>query len=180
MKKRKIAVGFILAVVLTGFPSCKKSGEPGRDQIEGVYVGAFSVSSSLKSASIAGLKADHGTSVVTLMGDHQIEVHCYGEAFDSTLILGYYEHADSVMVCLTGEDFTHVYGHALGQGHMSGGMMGDKHQGETDWMHHLEDEHATGDEHFGGFDLETGSFTYTFKMMEGSSPYYLKFHGIKE
>jgi hypothetical protein len=180
MKKSMIAVGLILAVVLTGITSCEKSGDLGSNKIEGVYVGAFSISSSLKSAALEDLKADHGTSVVTLMGDHQIEVHCFGEEIDSTLILDYYEQNDSIMVCLTGDDFTHMYGHMLGQGHMSGGMMGDKNQGDTDWMHHLEDEHATGDEHFGGFDLEEGSFTYSFKMMEGPSPYYLKFHGIKE
>ena len=180
MKESTIAVGLILAVALMGLTSCEKSGDNTNNEIEGVYIGSFSISSSLKSASQESLRADHGTAEVTLMGEHQIEVHCYGQEIDSTLMLDYYEHKDSIMVCLTGEDFTHMYGHALGQGHMSGGMMGDQNEGENDWMHHMEDEHTEGDEHFGGFDLTEGSFTYSFKMMEGTSSYYLKFHGVKE
>jgi hypothetical protein len=68
----------------------------------------------------------------------------------------------------------------MGDGMMGGGMMGDRGEGESEWMHHMNDEHVNGDEHFGGFDMQEGSFTYSFKMMDGSSPYYLKFHGIKE
>jgi hypothetical protein len=180
MKKRMIAAGFMLAAVTMGIISCEKSVDAANKEIEGEYIGSFSISSSLKSAPLDGMQADHGTAVVTLMGDHQIEVHCFGEDIDSTLMLDYYEHNDSIMVCLTGDDFTHMYGHMLGQGHMSGGMMGDKSEGDSDWMHHMDDEHTEGDEHFGGFDLEEGSFTYSFKLMGESSPYYLKFHGIKE
>lgn len=183
MKKRKkgmIAVGLTLAAVLMGFTSCEKTGANTSNEIEGVYIGSFSISNSLKSASPESPGAHHGTAVVTKTGEHQIELHCYGEEIDSTLMLDYYEHNDSIMVCLTGEEFTHMYGHALGQGHMMGDMMGDKSEGQSDWMHHMADEHAAGDEHFGGFDLTEGSFTYSFKMMEGSSPYYLKFHGVKE
>ena len=180
MRKSVIAAGLALAVALTGFTSCEKTGDNTSIGIEGVYIGSFSISSSLKSASLESLMADHGTTEVTLMGEHQIEVHCYGQEIDSTLMLDYYEHNDSIMVCLTGEDFTNMYGHGLGQGHMSGGMMGDNNEGDSDWMHHMDDEHLAGDEHFGGFNLDEGSFTYSFKMMEGSSPYYLKFHGVKE
>ncbi|TFH26977.1 MAG: hypothetical protein E4H10_05355 [Bacteroidia bacterium] len=170
MRKSMIATGLALAVALTGFTSCEKTGDKTSNGIEGVYIGTFSISNSLKSAPLEDMRVDHGTSVVTLMGDHQIEVHCFGEDIDSTLMLDYYEHNDSIMVCLTGDDFTNIYGHMLGEGHMSGGMMGDKNEGDSDWMHHMDDEHAAGDEHFGGFDLEEGSFTYSLKMIEGSSP----------
>jgi len=44
----------------------------------------------------------------------------------------------------------------------------------------MDDEHTNGDEHFGGFDMRDHSFTYTFEMMDGSTPYYLKFHGAKQ
>jgi len=40
-------------------------------------------------------------------------------------------------------------------------------------------EHDEADEHPGGFDMVHGTFSYSFRMMENLTPYYLKFHGIK-
>ena len=180
MKKSVIAAGLTLAVLLMGFNSCEKSDDPASNEIEGTYIGSFSISNPLKSALLGGLDEHHDTAVVSMMGDKQIEVHCFGEEIDTTIMLGYYNHNDSVMVCLTGADFENMYGHRLGDGHMSGSMMGDKGQGESEWMHHMDDEHVHGDEHFGGFDMSDQSFTYSFKMMDGSTPYYLKFHGLKQ
>jgi hypothetical protein len=180
MRKSMIAAGLTLAVLLMGFTSCEKSNDLDINEIEGVYVGAFSTSSSLKSAPLDGPGGGPGTAEVTMMGDNLIEVHCFGKEIDTTFMLGYYEHNDSVMVCLTGDDFTDMYDHMLGEGHMSGGMMGDNTGGDTDWMHHMDDEHTTGDEHFGGFDMGEGSFTYSFKLMDEINLYYLKFHGVKE
>ena len=179
MKKSVIAGSLMLAVILVGFTSCEKSDDIGTDEIEGVYTGTFSISSSLKSSPLDGMDKDHGTAEVNMMGENQIEVHCFGEVMDTTFVLDYYEHNDSVMVCLTGNDFSNMYGHGLGEGHMSGGMMRDKSDGETEWMHHMVDEHESGDEHFGGFNMDENSFTYSFRMMEGSTPHYLKFHGVK-
>lgn len=180
MKKSMIAAGLTLAVLLMGFTSCEKSDDPVSNEIEGEYIGSFSISSSLKSTPAGNLDKDQGTAVVSMMGENQIEVHCFGEEIDTTFMLDYYEHNDSIMVCLTGDDFDHMYGHMLGEGHMGGGMMGDRQNSETQWMHHMNDEHENGDEHFGGFNMQDGSFTYSFQMMDGSNPYYLKFHGIKE
>jgi hypothetical protein len=59
-------------------------------------------------------------------------------------------------------------------------MMNDIQNGETQWMHHMSDEHEDGDEHFGGFDMHEMTFTYSFKMMDEGSPYYLRFHGVKQ
>ena len=185
MRLKMIVAGAALAIVGIGFTSCEKTDDLKVNDIEGVYTGTFSISSSLKSAPFDGGEGDHGTAEVSMMGENQIEVYCFGEEIDTTFMLDYYEHNDSVMVCLTGEDFENMYGHMLGEGHMGdgmmgGGMMGDRGEGESEWMHHMNDEHVNGDEHFGGFDMQEGSFTYSFKMMDGSSPYYLKFHGIKE
>jgi hypothetical protein len=180
MKKNVFVAGLPLAVLLMGFTSCEKSDDFSPNDIEGTYVGSFSISNSLKTTSVVGLDEDHGIAVVSMMEDKQIEVHCFGEEIDTTFMLDYYEHNDSVMVCLTGLDFEHHYGHMLGQGHMGGGMMDDIQNGETQWMHHLYDEHVASDEHFGGFDTQDGSFTYSFKMMDGSLPFYLKFHGVKQ
>ncbi len=45
-----------------------------------------------------------------------------------------------------------------------------RHQdGETEWQHHMDDEHQPGDEHFGGFDMGNHSFGYSFQMMEGGN-----------
>ncbi len=179
MKKSMIVAGLILAVVLMGFNSCEKSDDLATDEIEGTYIGTFSVSSLLKSAPSDGVDADHGTAEINMMGDNQIEVHCFGDEIDTTFMLDYYEHNDSVMVCLTGGEFGNMYGHMLGDGHMSGGMMGDMGQGESEWMHHMNDEHDEGDEHFGGFNMSEHTFTYSFKMMDATTPYYLNFHGTK-
>jgi hypothetical protein len=185
MKKRMIVVGALLAVVVIGFTSCEKAEDLNVNDIEGVYDGTFSVSGSLKAASFDGSEGDHGSAVVSRMGNNQIEVHCFGEEIDTTFMLDYYEHNDSVMVCLTGDDFQEVYGHMLGEGHMGGGHMGggmmdDIQNGESEWMHHMYDEHNQRDEHFGGFNMGDHTFTYSFIMMDESSPYYLRFHGVKQ
>ena len=179
MKRRVILAGAILAVAVIGFTSCEKAEDLNVNDIEGVYVGTFSVSSSLKSTLDAS-ESHHGTAEISLMNDTLMEVHCFGVDIDTTFMLGYYEHNDSILVCLTGDDFENMYGHMLGEGHMGGGMMGDSQNGESQWAHHMHDEHNAGDEHFGGFDMHEMTFTYSFIMMDESSPYYLRFHGVKQ
>ena len=49
MKKSVLAAGLTLAVLLMGFTSCEKSDDPGSVDIEGEYIGSFSISNSLKS-----------------------------------------------------------------------------------------------------------------------------------
>ena len=159
MKKSVITAGLTLAVLLMGFTSCEKSDDPASIEIEGEYIGSFSISSSLKSTPAGNLDEDPGTAVVSMMGDMQIEVHCFGEEIDTIFMLDYYNHNDSVMVCLTGDDFTNMYGHMLGEGNMN-------HNG-MDWMQHLNDEHQEGDEHFGFFDMQHHTFEFTFQMSEG-------------
>ena len=179
-KKRMIVAGAILAVVLIGFTSCEKSDDLNVNNIEGIYEGTFSVLNSIKAASLKGSEGDPGSAVVSLMGDNQIEAHCFGEEIDTTFMLYYYEHEDSIMVCPTGDDFEKMHGHRHGEGHMSGGMMGDRNNDESEWMHHMNDEHDEGDEHFGGFNMSDHSFSYSFRMMDGTTPYYLIFHGLKQ
>jgi len=180
MKNKFFIIGILGFTALFSIISCGKSNDTINGNIEGSYYGLFTTSSSLKSAYAKGTGIGEGTAEVTMIDDHQIQIHCFGEEIDTTFILDYYEHNDSIMVCLTGEDFEHMYGHMLGSGHMDGSMMGDIHKGETEWMHHMNDEHKPGDLHFGGFDMNKGTFTYSFPMMDGSTPYYLKFQGAKE
>ena len=179
MRKNNNLIGLILSAAIFLGASCERSDDPVTGEIDGTYVGIFTESSSLKSALINEGGA-HGTAEVVMTGENQIRVHCFGEEIDTTFLLDYYEHIDSIMVCLSGHDFASEYGHLPGEGHMSGGMMGDMQGGETSWMHHMNDEHLEGDEHFGGFNLQDGTFAYTFRMMENSTLYYLKFHGTKE
>ncbi len=181
MKQNRILLGLILSTVLLGLISCEKESSQSISDIEGRYVGSFSTSSSLKStlANVDGV-AGEGIAEVTMMDGNQIQVHCYGNEIDTTIMLDYFEHNDSIMVCLTGHDFENTYGHMSGEGHMTGGMMGDISSGETEWMHHMNDDHDEDDEHPGGFDMVHGTFSYAFRMMENLTPYYLKFHGIKD
>ena len=180
MKKRMIVVGAIMAAVVIGFTACEKSDNLNVNDIEGVYDGTYSVSSSLKSVSLAGSGIDQGSAEVSMIGNNQIEVHCFGEEIDTIIVLDYYRHDDSIMVCLTGDNFENMYGHMLGAGHIAEGMMGDIRKGETQWMHHMNDEHVDEDEHFGGFDIHDMTFSYSFKMMDETSPYYLRFQGVKQ
>ena len=76
---------------------------------------------------------------------------------------------------MTGDAFQNQYGHMY-----SGGHMGDMHEGETEWMHHMSDEHDAGDEHFGGFSNHFHSFEYNFEMQHSQGNYYLRFHGEKQ
>lgn len=154
--------------------ACGEKEDTSTQSIFGTYSGT------LKSSVAQTTNQVSATATVTEIGDNEIEVHCFADDLDTTFMLNYYHNGDSIMVCLTGDDFEHTYGHMMGQGHMTGGMMGDISDGETEWMHHLTDEHQQGDEHFGGFDMNHHSFGYRFEMMEGDTPYHLTFQGSKE
>lgn len=177
MKKRNLVLILAIAVTST-FTACEKFSNPAIDDVVGTYIGTITTVSELKSLPDDAHDFGEATAVVTNTGDGLLEVHCYANDLDTTFMLNYYEHNDSLMVCHTGNDFEFFYGHMLGLGHMSGGMMGDIPNGETDWMHHMNDEHEDGDDHFGGFDMMNESFTYSM-MMEGNPAYYLKFSGTK-
>ena len=58
-------------------------------------------------------------------------------------------------------------------------MMDDMHDGETEWMHHMDEEHDERDEHFGGFSMTNHSFSYIFQMNRNDSSDDLHFQGIK-
>ncbi len=169
--------------VIAGFMllfACEKTGEPGIQSIEGTYHGTLVQEGGLKTISASLYNTGDAFAEVTMMEDDLIEVHCHGDQLDTTFMLNYYDHNDSIIVCNTGVDFENLYGHMLVSGHMGGGMMGDIQQGETEWMHHLNEEHDDEDEHFGGFNMDEGMFTYTFRMMDQTHQYNLTFQGTKE
>ena len=177
--KTSIRFSMITALTLIVLAACNRTEEVSVKLIEGTYIGSLTTDG-LKSEIAVVADNISATAVVNKTEYGQVEIHCYGDVLDTVFMLNYYENIDSVMVCLSGDDFEHMYGHMLGQGHMAGGMMGDIGMGETEWMHHMNDEHLVGDDHFGGFDMMKHTFGYRFKMMEGDLTYYLKFQGVKQ
>lgn len=182
MKRKNLIIGVSMMSIIMTFLSCSDSTSDPSGDIEGIYYGSFTRTSSLKATSEAVSNSNSGDEYAEIhrLEGNQIQVHCFGEEIDTTFMLDYYMHNDSVLVCLTGEDFENMYGHRPGAGHMGGHMMGDIGNNETEWMHHLNDEHHQYDEHFGGFDLHMGTFTYSIRMTNEAEPYYMKFTGSKE
>jgi len=152
VKNLKVVFAFTLALILL---ACQKNDDFISDEITGSYVGTISTIGSNNSSSDA-------TADVRRLGN-QIEVHCYGGDFDATIILDLYQNGNDIMVCLTGQDFENMYGHMPGNSNWNWNM---PHQG-LDWMQHLNNEHQQGDEHFGYFNMEHHTFSYTFKMSNG-------------
>lgn len=177
--KTSVRISLIAALTLFVLAACNRKEDASDKSLEGTYIGSLT-KNGLKSESAVVPDNESATAEVTKTGNGQVEIHCYGDDIDTTFLLNYYDNHDSVMVCLTGNDFENIYGHMMGQGHMAGDMMGDIVNGETEWMHHMNDEHRDGDEHFGGFDMKNHTFGYRFKMMKEDSTYYLKFQGVKQ
>lgn len=159
---------FLTIIIVILFVSCQKSDDIGYNDVTGTYVGTLTSNLANKSSEIVVTK--DATVVANRVGN-QIQVNCYAEDFDTTIMLGIYNHNDEVMVCLTGEEFENMYGHMPGQGHMNVNMQNNG----TEWMQHLNNEHQEGDGHFGGFDMQHHSFNYTFRMSNGD----YHFQGIK-
>ena len=138
--------------------ACEKNDVLNDNEITGTYIGTVSTDVTGKSSNTTTSKP--ATADISMFGN-QIQVHCYGEDFDASINLNVYHDGNDIRVCLTGDDFENMYGHMLGQGHM---MHGNMQNNETEWMHHLNDEHQEGDEHFGNFDMQHHTFNYTFQM----------------
>ena len=148
--------------------SCENSDDLNYNDVSGTYTGTLTSDLSSRSSNTESIKP---ATVVVLRFGNQIQVHCYAEDFDTTIMLGTYDHNEEVMVCLTGEEFENMYGHMLGQVNMNGQMQNNG----TEWMQHLSNEHQEGDEHFGGFDMQHHTFNYTFRMNNGD----FYFQGIR-
>jgi hypothetical protein len=178
MKKIKL-ITLGAAFIMFFLAACEKSEEPLVNVIEGTYVGTLTNYGVSNDATGMGIETN-AIAEITKIGNEIIELHMYSDELDTTMMLNYYQNRDSVEVCFTGDEFENVYGHMLGQGHMSGGMMGDIQNDETEWMHHLNDEHQNGDEHFGGFNMQDHTFGYRFNNIEGGISNYMTFEGKKE
>jgi hypothetical protein len=171
MKTRKLILVLIPLVIAILMNSCNKdktdyNGRKYINDISGTYSGEFTMNANQNSVP--------GTAVVTKTNKDNIQIHCYGEVIDTTIIMDVYENGDSIMLCNTGNEFYNAYGH-MGNGY----HMMDMGMGESEWMHHLQDDHQAGDEHYGSFDMNHHTFNYSFRMMDGDTGYVINFHGTK-
>ena len=161
-----VAAVAVIALIAT---SCSKNEPLKKDllaQIAGTYKGTLTNSN--------GLKHD-GTADVSAVNDSVVQIHCYDqEDFDTTFIMEIYANGDSVMLCNTGEDFVNQYGHEMTGAHhmwqaMSEHMNGGMSMDSNDWQQHMQTQHQPGDEHFGSFDMDNGTFNYRFGSDNSSS-----------
>ena len=177
MKKIKL-ITILTGLIIFTVMACEKSELSTNKIIEGTYVGTITEINGESNRAFINTEGE-ALAEITRMGNETIEVHLNSVELDTTFTLNYYEDMDIVNVCFTGDDFENTYGHMLGQDHMSGGMMNDIQNNETEWMHHLNDEHQEGDEHFGGFDMQNHTFSYQFTIMEDGLTHDLLFQGGK-
>jgi hypothetical protein len=168
-----LACAFIATLAIYG---CNKSDDSTDISVEGTYAGTLTT----KSATGTLIGSSSATADISKAGEGLIQVHCFGTELDTTFMLNYYENRDSIMVCFTGADFQNTYGHMMGHGHMMGGMMGDIKPGQSQWQHHMADEHKAGDKHYGGFDMMNHSFGYTFHNYNGGNHMIMNFEGTKK
>uniref|UniRef100_UPI004049C318 hypothetical protein n=1 Tax=Gelidibacter sp. TaxID=2018083 RepID=UPI004049C318 len=150
----------VIAVALL-FTACNNNDDVVYSDVVGVYEGTITADVAAKSTSSKSNST--ATAVVTMVGD-EIEVHCFNDDFDTTIMLKLYEDGNMINTCLTGTEFSTMYGHMMGQSNMKGNMQNMS----SEWMQHLNNEHQETDEHFGGFNMQNNSFDYTFKMETGN------------
>ncbi|MBS1681546.1 MAG: hypothetical protein OJF59_001785 [Cytophagales bacterium] len=172
MKTIKIVLGIALASAIASC-SMNQSVRPDlSSQITGTYKGALT--SSLSQTSIAAIAE------ITSVNNNNIQVHCYGADLDTTLSLGLYPDGNMMRVCLTGNDFENQYGHNMSANNQ---MMGSSNQmmenmsNGTSWQQHMSAEHKPGDPHYGYFDMNAKTFSYTFNFMSAQKSYTRQFAG---
>lgn len=153
--------GMLVIAVALLFTACNNNDDVVYSDVVGVYEGTLTTDVAAKSTS--SKSNNTATAVVTMVGD-EIEVHCFNDDFDTTIMLNLYQDGDMINTCLTGTDFENMYGHMMGQSNMNGNMQNSG----SEWMQHLNNEHQDTDEHFGGFNMQNNSFDYTFKMETGN------------
>lgn len=166
MKKIRIIAIISLSIIIVSCGESEVNKSTGLD-IGGMYIGTITSSATLN---------EQANAKISISEDNQIIFHCYSSNFDSTLVLNIYEHHDTLNVCLTGREFENEYGHMMGQNH----MMHGHNSSETNWEHHLSDEHKLDDRHYGYYDMHSQMFYYTFRMSENKKEYDLMFQGLKQ
>jgi hypothetical protein len=146
--------------MILSISGCDKNEEIELGSIDGTYNGSIREESSTNLSSKASY--DFIVGEITTMGN-QLEFNCYGEDIDITMMLEYFEHYENIMVCLTGNDYSYLYGHRHGAGMFSGMGINHMTSGNTDWERHLSSSHNQDDPHFlSGFNINDRTFNCTF------------------
>lgn len=170
-----------MLVVLSIFiaTGCEKTDNASKNEIAGTYSGTIT-KSGLKSATGTISDVAQATAVITKISDSQIDVHCFNDEMDTTFMLNYYDHNDSVMAGLTSDEFENMFGYMPDMGDMSGGMMmGGSMDGMTDWEQHMASDSTADQELVGGFDMMSHTFGYHFQLMDGQTTYEMDFQGVR-
>lgn len=172
MKTFKI-LSFMAVIVVTIIASaCNKKNEVTdlTSEITGTYAGTLTINGQ-KSISDATVN-------IISTGENQIEIHCYGDEIDTTIIQRLFEDGEMIQMCSVGQDFYNMYGHEMNNQYNHHNMMNDSDG--LSWAHHMDEEHDSDDEHFGFFNMNTETFEYMFKIRSESGSYNAEFVGTKK
>lgn len=171
----KTLTSFLSIAIVTSMISCTMNNELSQsklsNQIKGTYNGTLT--SSLSQTAIPA------TAEITAVDDYTIQVHCHSADIDTTFSLGLYPDGNMMKVCFTGNDFRNQYGHDMStNGQMMGNnqMMGNMSNGNS-WQQHMSAEHTPADDHYGYFDMNAGTFNYTFNFTDTPTGYTRHFIG---
>jgi len=121
-------IGMLAVLSFWVFTACENPEETSVKSVEGTYMGTLIREDGLKKLP-QNTPGTDATAVVQQTEQGVVEVHFQSPVLDTTMMLNYYDHHDSVKVCLTGDDYENMYGHMLEEEHMSGGMMGHMNDG---------------------------------------------------
>ena len=171
MKSLKILSIIALAIFSITLISCNKDDnqdEPNLTSgLTGTYTGTLTTDG-LKETSPA-------TADITAINNYTIQVYCYGDDIDTTIMLELYEDGNMMRVCFTDNDFYNEYGHSQSENHH---MMGDNESCCTNWSQHMNNEHQGNDKHYGYFNKDNHQFDYTFNVTTSSATYTQQFVGV--
>jgi hypothetical protein len=170
MKSLKILSIIALAIFSITLISCNKDDnqdEPNLTSgLTGTYTGTLTTN---------GLKGTSPATVdITAVNNYTIQVHCYGDDIDTTIMLELYEDGNMMRVCFTDDDFYNEYGHNQSENHH---MMGGNDGCCTNWSQHMNNDHQPNDKHYGYFNLDNHQFDYTFNVKTPSATYTQQFVG---
>lgn len=160
---------FFLSFVFIG---CNESDDMELDQLSGTYVGTIN---GINLAKISDTEPQGSFTAEVRIGKNQLEVSCFGPEFNAEFMLEYFEHVDSYMVCLVGEDYKNFYGSS--HGNSNGNHMNRMQINGTPWINHLHHSHQSNQNLSNGrFDLNHRTFVCTF-LWNGQR---ITFNGVKQ
>jgi len=201
MKKfSKISFFLFIATALL-VTACKKDNRtPSASSLAAAVQGTYT--GQLKSSATGQLKGsvtgqtDSATMTITAQNDSVVTMQCVSNQFDTTVTVMLYQDYDTIMPCFTDQDYYRQYGRKLDNstnfctnrsqnwsnnqwGNNQNMWWGNEKEQWNAWTNHMNTQHQPGDRHFGRFNPDSDSCTYTFQVNTGDSTYYQTFSGVK-